>query len=175
MSGGDYGRIRHTFWTDPDIKRKLSPDEKLLLVYLFSSPHSNMIGLYHLPLEYAALETGLSVDSIRSSISASLSPFVSYDDATEEVFVHRAARHQIADELQATDKRAAAVRKALAETHSEILRGLFARMYPTWPHGIEAPSPSEKVDKEAPSKPLRSQCSSSNRARARAPARKNRR
>ena len=42
MSGGDYGRVRHTFWTDPDIKRALSPEQKALLLYFFTSPHRTL-------------------------------------------------------------------------------------------------------------------------------------
>ena len=139
MAGGDYGRIRHTFWTDPDIKRSLTPEQKVLLLYWFSSPHSNMVGLFYCPLEYVALETGLPLDKVREWTLGALSRFVSYDEKTEEVLVHRAAKHQITEHLQATDKRLKAIKRSLAEAHSKPLLRAFLTLYADWPLGIEAP------------------------------------
>lgn len=155
MAGGDYGRIRHTFWTDPDIKRSLTPEQKVLLLYWFSSPHSNMVGLFYCPLEYVALETGLPLDKVREWTLGALSRFVSYDEKTEEVLVHRAAKHQITEHLQATDKRLKAIKRSLAEAHSKPLLRAFLKLYADWPLGIEAPpepEPSEIECLEAPSK-----------------------
>lgn len=48
-----YRKILTSIWAD-DKFPQFSDDEKLLCMYLFTSPHSNMIGLYRLPLGYAA-------------------------------------------------------------------------------------------------------------------------
>jgi 5-methylcytosine-specific restriction endonuclease McrA len=92
MAGGDYGRIRHTFWTDPDIKRVLTSEQKALLLYFFTSPHSNLIGLYYCPLSYAAAEVGLPIEQVRLWTFGALSRFVTYNEASEEVRILDRAR-----------------------------------------------------------------------------------
>lgn len=162
MAGGDYGRILHTFWTDPDIKR-LPFEQKGLLLYYFTSPHSSMIGLYHCPFGYVAVETGLSIESIKEWTLGSLSRFVSYDEATEEILVHKAAKHQIGEDLKGGDNRKKAVVKGLAGAHSTTLVRKFLSLYPHWEIGfrasvdtVEGKAPSEaplEAPSEAPSKP----------------------
>lgn len=171
MAGGDYGRIRHTFWSDPEIKRTLSAEQKALLLYYFANPHCNLIGLYYCPLEYAALEVGLPLEQVEAWIDGPLARFLTYDHATEEVLVHRLARHQIDRQLKEADKRVGRVKRELAEAHSQMLVQRFAELYPDWPHGIEptpppaddgdgepkghpAPPTVENPAPEAPSKPL---------------------
>lgn len=155
MAGGDYGRIRHTFWTDPDIKRGLNVEQKALLLYYFTSPHSSLVGLYYCPLEYISVETGIPVERVREATFGPLSKYVTYDEATEEIFVHRAGRHQVGDDLQVKDRRVKAIQKVIAETHSSRLVAKFLELYAHWPLNVENPPP------EAPSKPLRSHSSSS--------------
>ena len=36
----------------------------MLALYVMTSPHANMIGLYYLPVSYAASDTGLSVRQV---------------------------------------------------------------------------------------------------------------
>lgn len=152
MAGGDYGRIRHTFWTDPDIKRALSPEQKVLLLYYFTSPHRTLVGLYYCPLEYAASETGLPLERVREWTDGALSQFVTYDHTTEEILVHRAGRHQVGDELKAADNQCKAIVKALSEAHSPTLVRKFLDLYRHWPIAFKAPS--DKTD--PPSEPLAS-------------------
>lgn len=154
MAGGDYGRIRHTFWSDPEIKRALTAEQKALLLYYFTNPHCNMIGLYYCPLEYAASEVGLSLSDVQAWVYGPLARFLTYDPSTEEVLVHRMARHQIDRELKESDKRVGRVRRDLAGARSGALVQRFAALYPDWPHGIETmppPSGDDGATREAPS------------------------
>lgn len=151
MAGGDYGRVRHTFWTDPDIKRVLTPEQKTLLLYYFTSPHRTLIGLYYCPLEYAASETGLPLEQVREWTTGALSRFVTYDVQTEEILVHRAGRHQVGDVLAEKDNQRKAIEKACAEAHSATLVRRFLELYEHW--SLAVPVPPEP---EAPSKPLAS-------------------
>lgn len=157
MAGGDYGRIRHTFWTDPEIKRGLAPGAKLLLLYYCSNAHSSLCGLYYLPMEYAALETGLALDDVRQWTAGVLAPFVTYDERTEEILVHGLAKHQVAESVSEGDKRLPRVRKELEAAHSPALVRKFLTLYADWPIGMQAPpepDPVEKSEPEAPSEPL---------------------
>lgn len=153
MSGGDYGRIRHTFWTDPDIKRVLNPEQKTLLLYFFSSPHRTLIGLYYCPLEYAASETGIELARVREWTAGALSRFVTYDEQTEEILVHRAGKHQVGEHLAEKDHQRKAVVKALQEAHSAKLVRAFLALYPHWNLNVSPPEGGEPVA-EAPSEPL---------------------
>lgn len=144
-----YARVARTFWTDPDIKRRLTPEQKELLLYYFTSPHGNMIGLYYLPLEYASSETGLDLADVRSWTAGELADFVSYDEETEEVLVHRAAVHQIGPELKAGDNRAKAIDRILVDAHSPRLVQRFHDLYAHWP--ITNPLPCGKEPTEGPS------------------------
>lgn len=162
MASGDYARIRHGFWTDPDVRR-LDAEQKVLLLYYFSSPHSNMVGLYHCPTFYAALETGVSEEKVVAALADQLKPFVVYDPRTAEVWVKKAARHQVANVLSKDDKRRKKVVGMVGETHSAWLLAQFLTAYTDWqlgipiPAGVEPP-PNLSTDAEgaceAPSKGL---------------------
>jgi len=57
----DYGKIAPSFWIGKTGKAIKAGGQEAVVVamYLMSSPHSNMIGLYYLPMMYLAHETGL--------------------------------------------------------------------------------------------------------------------
>lgn len=48
----EYGKVYTTIWTGR--ARELSEDGRLLLLYLLTSPHSNGVGCYRLPVAYIA-------------------------------------------------------------------------------------------------------------------------
>lgn len=152
MAGENYRRVVPSFWTDPDVKRKLTLEQKALLLYFFTSPHSNMIGLYYLPLGYVASETGLGTEAIRLALAGVLAPFVVYDEDTEEVFVRRSAFHQMG-ELHGADKRKEGVRRLLQGVHSTRLRRAFLEQYASWELGVVLPDTRQKAKKPLP-KPL---------------------
>ena len=49
-------------WTDPFIQG-LSPEAKLLFIYLWTNKHCNQAGLYEISLKTIAFDTGLSVEA----------------------------------------------------------------------------------------------------------------
>ncbi len=57
----NYATISPQFWLG-DTGRKLrksGPECMVVALYMMTSPHSNMLGLYYLPVLYIAHETGL--------------------------------------------------------------------------------------------------------------------
>lgn len=159
MPQQSYCRIAPTFWTDPDVKRRLDREEKLAALYFFTSPHGNMAGLYYVPLQYAAAETGFSVEQLEGMLKGALSPFVTYDFETEEILVHRAAKHQVGEQLKLKDKRTAGIVRILADTHSPRLVARFLELYAAWvpllyPEG-DTPPPPEGASKGLASPPPR--------------------
>jgi hypothetical protein len=154
----DYSAVVPTFWTGKTGKqiRALGAECQVVALYLLTSPHSNMIGLYYLPKIYLAHETGISMEGACKALqSLSEVHFCTYNDDAETVFVHEMARYQIGTELVATDKRVKGVENELKKFHNNPLLKAFLRRYADAYHldfDHEEASPLE-----APSEPLRSQ------------------
>jgi hypothetical protein len=82
-----YRTICTQLWTDKKIQR-LTVQGKLLFVYLITNPHTHLSGIYYLPEELIAKETGLSLGPINTLFNT-LSELerAYYDDETSTVFV----------------------------------------------------------------------------------------
>lgn len=59
--------IKDSFWTDPYIE-KLSPDYKLVFLYLLTNPLSNISGVYEIRIKRMAFETGYDTEVIENII-----------------------------------------------------------------------------------------------------------
>ena len=104
----DYGKVSPQFWIGQTGKKLRSEgmEAQLVAMYLMTSPHANMLGLYYCPVMFIAHETGLGLEGalkgLRSAIS---SGFCAYDEDTETVWVLEMAHYQIADALTGKDLR----------------------------------------------------------------------
>lgn len=108
----DYATIRPTFWTGDTGRavRAAGRDAQVLALYLLSSPSSNMIGLYYLPIPTLCHETGLSPQGASKALARlSEAQFARFDPVSEHVFVLEMARYQIGESLVIKDKRTAGV------------------------------------------------------------------
>jgi hypothetical protein len=59
--------VSTAFWSDPFIE-DLSPDEKLLFLYLITNEKTNMLGIYEASIKKMAFETGLSLDKVKKAL-----------------------------------------------------------------------------------------------------------
>jgi len=57
--------VRDSFWTDSYIE-KLSPDEKLLFIYLLTNPLCNVLGIYEIRAKRIGFETGYDVEVVEN-------------------------------------------------------------------------------------------------------------
>lgn len=108
----DYSKVGPQFWIGKTGKllRKAGVDAQLVGIYLITSPHANMLGLYYLAQETIAHETGLGIKRAQAALKACVnSGFCSYDEDSEMVWVHEMAFYQIADKLVINDKRSKGV------------------------------------------------------------------
>lgn len=108
----DYSKVGPQFWIGKTGKllRKAGADAQLVGIYLITSPHANMLGLYYLAQETIAHETGLGIKRAQAGLKACINAgFCSYDEESEMVWVHEMAFYQIADRLVITDKRSKGV------------------------------------------------------------------
>ena len=61
----EYRTIKMSFWADPFVEN-LSCEGKLLYIYLFTSPHTNNLGILEISKRKISNETGLSVKQVES-------------------------------------------------------------------------------------------------------------
>ncbi|WP_157266505.1 hypothetical protein [Azohydromonas aeria] len=110
-----YAQIGPQFWSSSATGRairKKGSEAVVVALYLMSSPHSNMLGLYYQPMLYMAHETGLGIEGATKGLQRCIEAnFCSYDEASEMVWVHEMALYQIAEELSPGDKRVTGVQK----------------------------------------------------------------
>lgn len=146
----DYGKISPQFWTGTTGKaiKASGPEAVVVALYLMTSPHANMIGLYYLPKLYIAHETGLPFEGACKGLARCCEAlFCTYDDASEHVFVHAMARFQIASSLKPEDNRVKGVENEVAKAPQGALLKAFMDIYAVQ-FSLKKTSPSK-----APPKP----------------------
>lgn len=153
----DYSIVKPIFWvgkTGKELRGK--PEAQVLALYLMTSPHSTMIGVFHCPIMYMAYETGLSLEGASKGLQSLLEGgFCTFDEATDTVFIKNMLKFQVGDNLNPKDNRVKAVKRAFAELPESKSKQEFAEVY--WEIlGLEKPAQNTSPFK-APSKPLRSQ------------------
>lgn len=94
MATGRYYRITPRFWLDPDIRNEWTEDMRLLALYLLTSPHRNMVGLFHCPPSYAINDLQWNEKRFRNGFEALLkASFIQYDEASQVVLIPNAIRY----------------------------------------------------------------------------------
>lgn len=158
----EYGKVSPQFWIGETGKRlkKAGAEAQVVGLYLMTSPHANMLGLYYVPSIYIAHETGLGIEGASKGLQSCIEAgFCEYDEASEMVWVFEMAKYQIAASLDPKDKRSAGVQNEYNSLPSNPYLARFFVKYceafnMTKKRGTEAPG---KSPSEAPSKPLASQ------------------
>ena len=67
----EYGKIKTCIWGD-DKFQQLSVDARLLFIYLQTSPHSNLIGCFRLPIGYVMADLGWAEAKAKASLTEAL-------------------------------------------------------------------------------------------------------
>ncbi len=158
----DYSKISPKFWIGATGKklRTGGSDTQLVALYLLTCPHANMLGLFYLPIMYIAHETGLGIEGASKGLQGSIEAgFCQYDASTEMVWVEEMAVYQIAERLEAGDKRSKGVQNEYDDLPDNPYLAPFFDKYHTAFNmskkrvfGLDLTSPFQ-----APSKPLPSQ------------------
>lgn len=153
----DYAQVCPQFWLGKTGKKlRGDADAQLVALYLITSPHANMIGVFHCPLMYIAHETGLSMEGASKGLRRVVEEgFCSFDEELELVWVHEMARFQIGDQLSPKDNRVKSTDREFQKIPECQIRQAFYQKYKGAFHLLSNEVPSKGVQSpfEAPSKP----------------------
>lgn len=153
----DYGKVSPQFWLGKT-GRALRGDmeAQVIALYLMTSPHANMIGVFYCPISYMAKETGIPIEGASKGLRRLIDGgFCTYDEDNEYVFVHEFAAHQVGDALKAEDKRVQGIKNELSKVPESECRRAFQAKYAEAFH-LDPPSKKTKPlrsPSQAPSKP----------------------
>lgn len=113
----EYAKVPSHFWIDDmgHQMRDLGREAQLTAIYLITNAHSNMIGIYYLPVAFISHETGLPFDEALKALQNLCEiGFCSYDKKTEYVWIHDTAFDQVSLQLVLNDNRIRAVNDTYA-------------------------------------------------------------
>lgn len=158
----DYAKIGPKFWIGTTGKklRAAGMECQIVSLYLMSSPHANMLGLYYIPLSFIAHETGLPFEGAKKGLQSAIKAgFCEYDDNSEMVWVVEMARFQVADALKDKDLRIKGVQNEYDSLPENPFLSRFYDMYsgPFCMTERRTSTVEKAAETEAPSKPLASQ------------------
>lgn len=162
----DYGTVSPRFWRAGTGKRLRGDAEaQLLALYLMTSPHSNMIGVYFCTVRSMSDETGIPFEGALKALRRLVDEgFCVFDEETDEVFVVQMAAHQIAERLEPKDNRCKSVARELAMVDSPQLQAAFLEVYRE-AFNVVTP-PASPVDNPPSMKGLRSPFEAPSKPRA---------
>lgn len=152
----EYSRVSSNFWTGKTGKsiRKLGRDAQVVALYLMTSPHANMLGLFHAPILYIAHETGMSFEDASKGLQSIIeADFCAYDFEAECVWVYEMAKFQVGEALLPKDKRVQGVMNEYERLPNNTHLKPFFDKYAAAFHmqhsrGIEAPSQPLRSQKQ---------------------------
>lgn len=120
--------IEHSIWFKT--MRNMTLNEKLLAIYLRSSPSSTYLGLYYLPLPIMIHETGIPEKEITNTLNRlSQLGFAYYHPQTQQIYVPSMAATEIGGQLKEGDKRIKALQRLFEDLEYSPLCDLFYRDY----------------------------------------------
>ena len=112
----DYAKVAPQFWTGRTGKALKDAGHEAVIVglYLMTSPHANMIGVYHCPLAYIAFDTGLGMEGASKGLQSAIEAgFCTFEADTNYIFVHEFAAYQIGEDIDPKDNRVKGIKNEL--------------------------------------------------------------
>lgn len=88
-----YRQIHVKIWASPDFQ-ELSPDGKLIFIYLFSNSHRNEAAIYRITPKTISNETDLPIDRVEKALTELQPRVIKYDWDNNVVWVINAVKYQ---------------------------------------------------------------------------------
>ncbi len=116
----DFGKVSSRFWISDDVEL-LSDEAKLMALYLLTCRHSNMVGIYRLPLNYIAADLDWDVAKVSRTLSElTANNFLTYAERQKYVCIHKFMEHNPADNIAQMDARLRVLRSLPAAVVSAL-------------------------------------------------------
>jgi hypothetical protein len=139
-----YGVTPTSFWFDKGTNIRGNGNAMSMCWYLMTSPHSNMIGIYHLPMDYIKIDTRLTEEVIRETLHILREAnFAFYDEGANTVWIPSYAAVQVAPTLKPGDTRVRAIKRELDKTDHFEFKKQFLERYGEIYHLNPLPAPPE--------------------------------
>lgn len=140
-----YRTIESSLWTDPKIK-KLSPDGKLLFVYLITNTHTHVSGIYYLPMVTISHETGYPIDTLSEVVRELISEkLIKIDPELDVFWVINMFRYQ-----GRGTKNLRSAKNQLESLHKSCLINDFLQAYPK----VKLEKSSYPIDRVSSAEPM---------------------
>ncbi|AIY40143.1 Primosomal protein I [Collimonas arenae] len=130
----NYSKVSPKFWigTTGKALRKQGVEALIVGMYLMTAPNANMLGLYYLPINIIAHETGLGLEGATKGLECAMQAgFCAYDHQAEMVWVYEMAAYQISEKLKPLkpeDKRCLGVQNDYNDLpKNQHLRGFYEK------------------------------------------------
>lgn len=130
--------IDQRYWTDTYVE-SLSATEKLVYIHLFSSAHTNLVGVFQASRRMIAFQTACPGPDVDAALERFRRDGKAIIDGGE-VWLASYIRHQ----CTSSPKMVAAMRGQLAKVESDAIRKAIIERYP---HIMEAPGPRPPVQR----------------------------
>jgi len=127
-----FGVVAPQFWTGETGKalRGEPHHVRILAIYLMTSPHANMIGLYYLPWVLVGHETGLTIEESTEGMKALDNlGFAKYDETTEMVWIPKMAKYQIGESIKPSDNTRKTIQNMLLALPNNPFIANFCTLY----------------------------------------------
>ncbi len=127
----DYAKIAPSFWTGRTGKKLRGNHEaQIVALYLLTTQHANMIGVFNCPIAYISHDTGLPLEGALKGLQSLIeADFCTFDSDTDVVWVHEMARFQVDESLSAKDNRVKGILKEYERIPSLYIRERFYEKY----------------------------------------------
>lgn len=92
---GLYRNVSTTFWEDRKVMEDFTPEDKYFYLYLFTNPHTNVLGCYELGPRQASIETGYNKETIERLLERfqEVHQVILYDKETKEILLMNWHKH----------------------------------------------------------------------------------
>jgi len=137
-----YTRVESRFWQDEKM-RLVSSDARHLMLYLLTSPHRNILGMYFLPIPYACFDLGWDEHRFGKGLSELLGKgCIKYDEENHVVLVINFLKH---NPLENQNQVKSAVDKLEQLPQTPLIKDLYEIVKDEKPHYKQL---VERLDKQ---------------------------
>ena len=142
----EFRQVHTRIWHD-DWFVELSPNDKLIFIYLFTNENSNLAGLYKLSMRHAQLETGLTIDYILKAMgNFETADKVVYRDGY--VWVKNLRKYN-ASRSPKTSIAIASILEAIPDCEIKTLYMAYYKDNIPYRYGIDTPSTKQNKTKQS--------------------------